>query len=108
MSGKHVANLGGRMNLNPFIDLIARVLNLYNWALTVWVILSLLIYFDVINKHQRIVYKVMYFLNGLIEPVLDKIRRIIPAVIGGVDISVIVLYLLISFVIKILYTYFYQ
>jgi YggT family protein len=94
------------MNFNPFIDLIAQVLNLYNGILSVWVIMSLLIYFDIINKQQTIVYKVMHFLNSLVLPILEKIRKIIPP-IGNVDISVIVLYLLIKFVIDILYTYFY-
>ncbi len=95
------------MNFNPFIDLIIKVLDLYNSVLTVWVILSLLIYFDIINKYQRIVYKVMYFLNGMIQPILDKIRKVIPS-IGGLDIAVIILYLLIKFIISILYTYFYH
>ena len=95
------------MNFNPFIDLIIKVLDLYNSVLTVWVILSLLIYFDIINKYQRIVYKVMYFLNGMIQPILDKIRKVIPS-IGGLDIAVIILYLLIKFIIIILYTYFYH
>jgi YggT family protein len=95
------------MNLNPFIDLISKILGLYNTILTVWVIISLLIYFGIVNSYQPVVSKIMYFLNGLILPVLERIRKFVPT-IGGVDISVVVLYLLITFITNILYTYFYR
>ena len=95
------------MNLNPFIDLISKILGLYNSILTVWVVVSLLIYFGIVNSHQPIVSKIMYFLNGLVLPVLERIRRFVP-VIGGVDVSVVVLYLLITLITNILYTYFYR
>ena len=94
------------MNFNPFIDLIINVLDLYNGILVVWLAISLLIYFDIVNKRQAIVQKVMYFLNGLILPVLNRIRKAVP-LIGGVDISVVVLYLLIGFIIGLLKAYFY-
>jgi hypothetical protein len=57
--------------------------------------------------HQPIVSKIMYFLNGLVLTVLERIRRFVP-VIGGVDVSVVVLYLLITLITNILYTYFYR
>ncbi len=95
------------MNFNPFIDLISRILNLYTSVLTIWVVVSLLIYFNIVNSRQPMVNKIMYFLNGLVVPALERIRKVVPT-IGGVDISVVVLYLLITFITNILYTYFYR
>ena len=95
------------MNLNPFIDLISNILGLYSTILKIWVVASLLIYFGIVNSRQPVVHKIMYFLNGLVVPALDRIRKVIPT-IGGIDISVVVLYLLITFITNILYTYFYR
>lgn len=81
---------------------VIKVLNLYSNILTCWIIASLLIYFDVVNKRQAVVQKIMYFLDALISPALNQIRKVIPMV-GGVDVSPIALYLLISLVVSILY-----
>ena len=59
-----------------------------------------------INLYSKIVIKVNGFLYKIFEPVLAKIRRYIPN-ISGIDISVIVLFLLIHFSKDVLYTYFY-
>ncbi|RYE11710.1 MAG: YggT family protein [Rickettsiales bacterium] len=94
------------MNLNPFIDLLANILDLYKFAITVWIILSWLIAFGIVNRHQNFVERVMYMLRRLIDPVLEYIRRYIPNV-AGIDLSAIVLFLLIGFVKNLLYTYLY-
>jgi YggT family protein len=94
------------MNLNPFIDLIAAVLSLYNLALIIYIILYYLLMFNIVNRHSPVVTQISHFLNRLIEPVLQKIRNYIP-VMGGVDLSVIALFLLVGFTKGALYTYFY-
>lgn len=95
------------MNFNPFLDLVVTILSLYNNILMVWLIASLLIYFDVINSRQPFVYKLMSFLNKLVVPILDKIKKVVPP-IAGVDISVVILYLALRFITNIIYAYFYS
>ncbi|MFN7038810.1 MAG: YggT family protein [Alphaproteobacteria bacterium] len=95
------------MNLNPFLDLILTVLNLYKLALSVWIILSWLIAFNIVNRYQPFVQKLSYVLDRLIEPALAVIRRYIPSV-GGVDLSSIILFLLIGFFKSFLLTYLYS
>ncbi len=95
------------MNFNPFIDLVISILAWYRFVVTAWFIVSFLIYFDIVNSRQLVVQKIMYFLNALVLPALDRIKKVVPTV-GGVDFSVLVLYLLITFITNILYTYFYR
>lgn len=80
----------------PFIALINSVIDLLNIALFIYVILGLLISFNIVNQYQPIVIKVMYALKRLFEPMLKPIRNILPD-LGGIDISPIVLFLAFSF-----------
>jgi YggT family protein len=62
--------------------------------------------FKIINPYSEFVQMVNRFLIRIFEPVLSRMRRYIP-VLGGVDLSVLVLFLLVRFVQDSLYTYFY-
>lgn len=95
------------MNINPFIDLINSIITLYNYILIVWIILSWLISFNIVNPYQPLVQHLNYFLKKLTEPVLNLIRSIIPP-LGGIDLSAIILFLLLGFIRNSLYTYFYK
>lgn len=70
--------------------LLDTVITIYIWCLFIFVILTWLINFGVMNTSNRFVYLVMDFLYRITEPVLRPIRRIIPN-LGGIDISPIVL-----------------
>jgi YggT family protein len=93
--------------LRPFVDLLVQILQLYSFCVIAWAILATLISFKVVNAYQPIVQKVMYALDRLCNPVLDKIRKVLPD-LGGIDLSPIVLLLLLNFAQGILYTYFYH
>lgn len=80
----------------PVIELIVTILGLLRFAILVWVVMSLLINFDIINRRQELVRVVFNFLEQLLRPMLAPIQRIIP-VIGGFDLSPIVLLLAIQF-----------
>lgn len=95
------------MNINPLIDLIGTVISLYNWVLIAWIILSWLIAFNIINRYQPFVSRVMDVLSRLTEPVLGYIRRYIPLV-AGIDLSPIILFLALGFLKSVLYTYLYN
>lgn len=91
--------------MNPFLVLIIEVINLFNIVLFAWVILSLLIYFNIVNPYQPFVRKVMQILDRIIEPVLRPIRKYVPTV-GGLDLSPLVLVLLLQFITNSLIYYF--
>lgn len=83
--------------MNPFLVLLASIVSLINITLLVYIIISLLISFDILNRHQPIVAKIYYALGRLFEPMLRPIRQILPDM-GGIDISPVILILLINFV----------
>ena len=83
--------------MQSFLGLVDIILDLYVWLLIIWVILSWLVAFDVINTGNRFVYLVSDFLYRITEPVLRPIRRVVPS-ISGIDISPIVLILGIWFI----------
>ena len=74
------------------LQLISTVITLYIWALIISAVMSWLVAFNVINTQNRFVYMVGDFLYRATEPALRPIRRFIP-LLGGVDISPIVLIL---------------
>ena len=54
------------------------------------VIMSWLINFNVLNRHQPLVGTIWRGLNGILEPIYGPIRRVLPDM-GGLDLSPIVL-----------------
>ena len=79
------------------LQLIDTVIHIYTWIIILYVILSWLIAFNVVNTRNRFVYAVADALFRLTDPVLRPIRRMIPAV-GGFDLSPIVVILLLFFI----------
>lgn len=92
---------------NPFIELLSTVLSLYMWVVIIWVILQWLISFQIINRHQPFVYRVMMVLDRLTEKPLRFIRRYVPLV-GGIDLSPLILILALQFTKSALYHWFWQ
>tara|TARA_Y100001960_G_C14667883_1_gene824304 strand:+ start:237 stop:530 length:294 start_codon:yes stop_codon:yes gene_type:complete len=80
-----------------FLQLISTVITLYIWALIISAVLSWLVAFNVINTHNKFVYMVGDFLYRITEPALRPIRRLIP-LLGGIDISPVVLILSLVFI----------
>ena len=78
------------------LQLISTVITLYIWALVVSAVLSWLVAFNVVNTRNRFVYMVGDFLYRVTEPALRPIRRFIP-LLGGIDISPVVLILVLIF-----------
>jgi YggT family protein len=66
------------------------VANLYVFVIFVSVILSWLLAFNVLNRHNQFVDAIWRSCNALTEPALAPIRRMLPN-LGGIDISPIVL-----------------
>lgn len=93
--------------LNPFITLIASAINIYLICVIAWAILATLISFNIVNRHQPLVSRMMYALDRLVSPALRPIQKYMPN-LGGIDLSPIILILLLNFAINVLYTYFYN
>ncbi|MES2985438.1 MAG: YggT family protein [Pseudomonadota bacterium] len=97
--------------LNPFIELISNIIFFINLALMAWVVLSLLIHFDIVNRYSPIVVRVNDVLSRLLEPLLRPIRRFCRKVLpdlGGVDLSPIILILALHFVNTAMFSWFYS
>ncbi|MFQ6016577.1 MAG: YggT family protein [Kiloniellaceae bacterium] len=84
--------------------LVDTVLGLYLWTIILYVIMSWLIAFNVINTYNRFVSTVGGFLHRLTEPGLRPIRGILP-VLGGIDLAPLALLLLIWFARNLLWEY---
>jgi YggT family protein len=83
---------------NPILALISMVLNLYWYIVIAAVIMSWLTAFNVINQYNNFARSVLRGLSALTEPVFRPIRRILP-VMGGLDLSPLVVLLLLSWII---------
>ena len=77
--------------------LVLQLLKLYSYVVIANVVISWLVAFNILNTQNRFVYLVLDFTYRLTEPLLKKIRGILPN-LGTLDISPIILLLLIWFV----------
>lgn len=93
--------------LNPFVNLLSAILQIYLVIIIAWTILSTLISFKIVNSYQPIIQRIMIALDKLCLPVLRPIQKRLPD-LGGFDISPIVVILLIQFLQHALYQYFYN
>ncbi|MBA3813410.1 MAG: YggT family protein [Alphaproteobacteria bacterium] len=82
--------------LIPLLAVMRAVLGIYSWIVIVSVIMSWLINFNVINSHNNFVLMLIEFLYRMTEPVLMKIRRVVP-IISGFDLSPIILIIILWF-----------
>lgn len=78
------------------LNLILTVVELYMYCVIASVVMSWLIHFEVVNTRNRFVYIVYDTITRITEPVLKRIRRIMPN-LGGLDLSPIVLIMLLFF-----------
>lgn len=88
------------------VNLVSYVLELYMWCIIIFVVMSWLISFGVINTHNRFVYLASDFFYRITEPALGPIRRVLPN-LGGIDLSPVALILLIWFLQMLLREYAY-
>ena len=90
--------------MNALFILIDQIISLYLYTLIAYVIVTLLVQFEVINKYNKIIDVILRGLITLHEPLLIKIRKYIPF-IGGMDFSPVIVILLLSFIRNLLIDY---
>lgn len=76
---------------------IAWLIDLVIFIIFLSAIMSWLIVFNVVSRHNTVVYTLYDTLNRLTEPLLRPIRRRMPA-INGVDLSPLVLIVILYFI----------
>jgi YggT family protein len=81
----------------PFLGLLIKILEIYGFFLSGYIILGWLEFFGVVNRYNNFVYTIHNFLFSIIEPALRPIRRFVP-LFGSVDLSPIVLIMGIYFI----------
>lgn len=82
--------------LVPLLELVNSILGIFKLLVVVYVVLSWLVAFNVINTYNRGVFTFISILNRLVDPTLYHIRKFLPN-LGGVDLSPIVMILLLTF-----------
>lgn len=80
----------------PLLTVLYMALNLYWWAVIIYIIMGWLEQFEIINRYNPVVYNISSFLFRIVEPALIQIRRFVPFV-GNIDLSPLVLILAIVF-----------
>ena len=75
-------------------DVIRMILGLLQVVLIIYVVISWLYAFDIIDRRNQFVRTVWEFCSRLTDPLLRPLRRLIPP-IAGVDLSVLILLLVI-------------
>lgn len=82
--------------MHPLVYLLTSLLSLVNFALIAYIIINLLISFNILNRQQPLVSKIYYALGRLLEPLLEPIRKFLPD-LNGIDISPIILIIILRF-----------
>ncbi len=78
-------------------QLLDTVLAIYTFVVVISVVLTWLVQFNVVNTSNQFVYMVGDFLYRITEPLLKRIRSVVPP-IGGIDLSPLILLLALFFI----------
>jgi YggT family protein len=98
LSAALIPRLFPGVGMNPLVWLFEKAIEIYSFLLLVYVILTVLINFGIVNSRQPIVSAVGEFLYRITEPLLAPIRRRLPN-LGPIDISPVILLLLLQFLV---------
>ena len=83
--------------MNALLVLLNEIITLYLYTLFVYVVMSLLIQFQMINSYNKIINAIFRALISIHEPLLGNIRRYMPS-LSGIDLSPVIVILLLSFI----------
>ena len=90
--------------MNSLLYLIIQIINLFQFVLIVYIILTWLVNFNIINTGNRFVYSILDALYRFCEPSLNLVRGYLPN-FGALDLSPIVVYLSLWFIKSLLIEY---
>ena len=91
--------------MNAVLNLLNNIVFLINLALFIYVVLDVLIHFDILNRSNPLVLRIHQALGKLLEPMLNPIRKLLRKYLPQVpiDLSPVVLILLLNFLMDLLY-----
>ena len=92
--------------MRAILDVILLILQLYIYVVFAAVVMSWLLAFNIVNYGNNIVRAIWNAVTALTEPLLGRIRRILPNT-GTIDLSPIVLLLGIFFLERVIVYYIY-
>lgn len=78
-----------------FLFLAYQIFKLYSYCIIIYVLINILISFNIINTNNKFIYVVLDFLYRIVEPALKYIRKFIP-IFGSIDISPVILLILVN------------
>ena len=84
--------------MNPIFWLISALCSILFWVILISVILSWLVAFNVVNLRNPLMARIYAGLNSFTERLYAPIRKVIPTIYGGMDISPVIVLLLIQLV----------
>jgi len=76
--------------------LLDSLIAIYLWVIVINALLSWLVAFNILNTQNKFVFSVLDATYKLTDPVLNKIRKIVPT-FGSIDISPVILILALMF-----------
>ena len=80
----------------PIFSFLAyQVLKLYSFCIILYVLINILISFDIINSNNRFVHIIQDFFYRIVEPILKHIRKYVP-IFGSIDVSPVILLILVN------------
>ena len=83
------------MLIRAIYEFLDTILSLYWWAIVLSAVISNLLAFGILDRHNRAVWMIGDFLYRITDPVLRPFRNFLPN-FGGIDISPIFALLLIT------------
>jgi YggT family protein len=83
------------------VNLLDTIIGLYTFVVVISVVLTWLVQFNVVNTSNQLVNMIGDFLYRVTEPILKRIRSVVPSV-GGMDLSPLILLLALFFIRKLL------
>jgi YggT family protein len=75
--------------MTSILQILLLILDIAQWIIIAHIIMSWLINFQVLNLRQPLVASIWQGLNGLLEPIYNRVRRFLPN-IGGLDLAPLV------------------
>jgi YggT family protein len=85
--------------------LLDSLFQLYLWVVITNAILSWLVAFNIINTSNQFVFRLIELSYNLTEPLLRRIRNVVP-IIAGIDFSPVILILVLVFLRNLLFEFF--
>ena len=83
--------------ITALFELLNAVIGLFIWALILSAVFSMLASFGVLDTRNRFVWTIGDFLFRVTEPMLRRLRNVLPS-FGNIDLSPIVVILLLQYV----------